>query len=288
MPIDPNHLLGLKLPPLRVSVTERDAILYALGIGIGGDPLNSEQLPFVYENGLKVVPSIATVYPAMMSLSRAGNTGIDLRKLVHGSQGFRLHRPFPANADLIGQATITGLVDKGKDKGALVLLTGETRDAGTDEILATVTSTYVCRADGGFGGSGESPQPQPMPVRAADCSWELETAANLALIYRLSGDRNPLHIDPAFARRAGFDRPILHGRATFGIAAHALLKLCCDYDETRLLAMDARFTAPVYPGERLLAEIWREGSRCRFRITVPGRGVTALDNGVAELGPLLA
>jgi acyl dehydratase len=144
---------------------------------------------------------------------------------------------------------------------------------------------YFCRADGGFGGKSEAPAPEPLPDRKPDCSWDWTVPDNLALIYRLSGDYNPLHADPAFAKRARFERPILHGRATFGIAAHALLRTRCAYDPARLVAMDARFTAPVYPGESLRTEIWSEGAGVRFRMTVPGRGVVALDNGKAEVRP---
>lgn len=281
--IDPGYLLGLALPETRVTLQERDVMLYALGVGVGADPLDAGQLKFVYEKELQALPSIATVYPAMMSLKRAGNTGIDFAKLVHGTQGFRLHRPFPVKGELVGRATVTDLVDKGKEKGALVYMTGETFEAASGERIATVTSMYFCRGDGGFGGNSESPAPEPLPQREPDLTWEQSTPDNLALIYRLSGDYNPLHADPEFAKRARFERPILHGRATFGAAAHALLRMCCDYQPERLVGMDARFTSPVYPGERLRTEIWNEGATTRFRLSVPERGVVALDNGKAEI-----
>ncbi|MDO9435952.1 MaoC/PaaZ C-terminal domain-containing protein [Hydrogenophaga sp.] len=281
--IDPGYLLGLALPETRVTIQERDVMLYALGVGVGADPVDTAQLKFVYEKELQALPSIATVYPAMMSLKRAGNTGIDFTKLVHGSQGFRLHRPFPIKGELVGRATVTDLVDKGEEKGALVYMTGETFDAASGEHIATVTSMYFCRGDGGFGGKSESPAPEPLPPRDPDFSWDQKTPENLALIYRLSGDYNPLHADPEFARRARFERPILHGRATFGLAAHALLRVCCGYQPDRLVGMDARFTAPVYPGESMRTEIWNDGTAVRFRLSVPARGIVALDNGKAEI-----
>lgn len=281
--IDPGYLLGLALPETRVTIHERDVMLYALGVGLGADPVDTEQLRFVYEKELLALPSIATAYPAMMSLKRAGNTGIDFTKLVHGTQGFRLHRPFPVSGELVGRATVTDLVDKGKEKGALVYMTGETFDAASGSHIATVTSMYFCRGDGGFGGRSDSPAPEPLPTREPDLSWDQTTPDNLALIYRLSGDYNPLHADPAFARRARFERPILHGRATFGVAAHALLRLCCGYQPERLVGMDARFTAPVYPGETMSTDIWNEGTTVRFRLGVPSRGIVALDNGKAEI-----
>jgi acyl dehydratase len=258
-------------------------MLYALGVGMGADPLDAMQLKFVFEKELQALPSIATVYPAMMSLKRAGNTGIDFTKLVHGTQGFRLHRPFPVRGELVGRATVTDLVDKGKEKGALVYMTGETFDAASGEHIATVTSMYFCRGDGGFGGKSESPAPESLPQRAPDLTWDQATPDNLALIYRLSGDYNPLHADPEFARRARFERPILHGRATFGVAAHALLRMCCDYRPERLAGMNARFTAPVYPGELLRTDIWSEAETVRFRLSVPSRSIVALDNGKAEI-----
>lgn len=281
--IDPEYLLGLALPETRLRLQERDVMLYALGVGVGADPLDAGQLKFVYEQGLQALPSIAAVYPSMMGLKRAGGTGIEFSKVVHGAQGFRLHRPFPVKGELVGRATVTGLVDKGRDKGALVYMTGESFDADSGERIATVTSMYFCRADGGFGGRGESPRPEALPQREPDLVWDQRTPDNMALLYRLSGDYNPLHADPEFARRARFDRPILHGRASFGVAAHALLRLCCDYQAERLVGMDANFTAPVYPGETLRTQVWCEGSTVRFRLSVPERGVVALDNGKAEL-----
>lgn len=281
--IDPGYLLGLALPETRVTLQERDVMLYALGVGVGAEPVDAAQLKFVYEKELQALPSIATVYPAMMGLKRAGNTGIDFTRLVHGMQGFRLHRPFPVKGELVGRASVTDLVDKGKEKGALVYMTGETFDAASGEHIATVTSMYFCRGDGGFGGKSESPAPELLPQREPDLVWDQATPDNLALIYRLSGDYNALHVDPEFARRARFERPILHGRATFGVAAHALLRMCCDYQSERLVGMDARFTAPVYPGECLRTEIWNEPSTVRFRLSVPSRGAVALDNGKAEI-----
>jgi acyl dehydratase len=283
MAIDPEYLLGLKLPETRCTITKRDVMLYALGIGVGTNPLDPDQLKLVYEKDLQAVPSIATVYPTMMNLRLADNTGIDFSRVVHGSQGFRLHRPYPLYGDLIGRATVTGLVDKGKDKGALIYMTGETVDATSGEAVATVTSMYFCRGDGGFGGRGKAPESESIPGRTPDATCEEPTPVNLALIYRLSGDYNRLHADPEFAHRAGFERPILHGRATFGIAAYALLRLCCYNDTSRLVSMDARFTAPVYPGEMLRTEVWVDGSRISFRVIAPDRGVVALDKGWAEV-----
>jgi acyl dehydratase len=285
MPIDPDHLLGLQLPETRIALTPRDVMLYALGIGMATDPEDVTQLRFTYEAGLAAVPSISTVYPAMMGLSRVPDTGIDFSRLVHGEQGFRLHRPFPVEGELAGRAHVSRLVDKGEGRGALVYLQGDIFARDSTEPIATITSMNFCRANGGFGGPAKAPPPHPIPDRVADLAWDHTTLPQLALIYRLSGDYNPLHADPAYAARAGFPRPILHGRATFGIAAHALLRLCCGYDASRLVGMHARFTAPVFPGETLRTEIWQEADVTSFRVSVPARQVVALDNGRAEIHP---
>ena len=187
---------------------------------------------------------------------------------------------------LVGRNEITDVIDKGRDKGALVLTRCEVRDKATDEVVCTLTSTTFCRADGGFGGpSGPLREPHVLPNRAADHVCDLPTLPQAALIYRLSGDYNPLHADPAYASKAGFKMPILHGRCTFSIAGHALLKTCCDYDPVRLRGMEGRFSSPVYPGETIRTEMWVDGPNVSFRSTVPARGVTVLNNGRAEIAP---
>jgi len=157
-------------------------------------------------------------------------------------------------------------------------------DKASGALLATLKQTTFCRADGGFGGpQREAPAPHALPERAPDITCDLPTRPEMALIYRLSGDVNPLHAEPEFAKAAGFPRPILHGLATFGVAGHALLKSLCGYDPARLAAMAGRFSAPVYPGETIRTEIWRDGKVASFRARVLERDVVAVNNGRADI-----
>ena len=186
----------------------------------------------------------------------------------------------------VAAAKVTDIVDKGPDKGALLFVERTVRDVESGDDLATLRSTTFARGDGGCGGTTETaPAPHPIPARAPDLACDLPTAPNSALIYRLSGDPNPLHASPPVARAAGFDRPILHGLCSWGVAGHAILKSCCDYDPARLRAMALRFSAPVYPGETIRTEMWRDGAIVSFRARVVERDAVVLNNGRAEIAP---
>src|SRR6187455_2606221 len=213
-----------------------------------------------------------------------GDLGITRSHVVHGEQGLRIVKPLPVEGDITGKTRITGVVDKGKDKGALIMTECTVREKASGDTVCTLTSTTFCRADGGFGGpDGPVKASHALPEAPPQHVCDLPTLPQAALIYRLSGDYNPLHADPAYAQKAGFKMPILHGRATFSVAAHALLKSCCDYDTSRFKSMEGRFSSPVYPGETIRTEIWRAGNIVSFRSTVPARGVTVLNNGRAEI-----
>lgn len=284
MPLNYDVLMKLPIPPIEQTITPRDVMLYALGIGLGADPLDARQLRFVYEQDLQVLPTMAIVlgYPGF--LSQYGDTGITNTHLVHGEQGFRLHRPLPVDAQLTSTVRVVGVIDKGAGKGALIYTETTVRERGNDAPLCTLDSTTFCRADGGFGGPSAPLKPlHALPDTPPHEVCDLPTLPQAALIYRLSGDYNPLHADPAFARRGGYDRPILHGRCTFGIAGHAVLAACCDYDPTRLVAMEGRFSAPVYPGETIRTEIWRDGPTVSFRASVPARQAVVINNGKAQV-----
>lgn len=284
MAIDYQKLKAWPFPELEHSYTERDTILYALGLGFGADPLDEGQLKFVYEEGLMAVPTLAVVlaYPGFWAKDPA--TGIDWRQVLHGEQGLVIHRPLPSSGTVVGRTRITEILDKGEGKGAILYSDREVYDKASGDLLCTVSGCAVLRGDGGFGGpNGPQPTPHAIPDRAPDLSLDLPTLPQAALIYRLSGDYNPLHADPKVAAAAGFPRPILHGLCTYGVAGHALLKLLCDYDPTRLRRMDCRFTAPVFPGETLRTEIWREdGKQAAFRCRVVERDRIVLNNGWAE------
>lgn len=284
MPITPDTLLNWPFAPIEQTYTARDTMLYALGVGLGTDPLDLQQIPFVYEANLQALPTMCVVLGTPGFWIKDPATGITWQKVLHGEQGFVLHKPLPASGTVVAITRVKDLVDKGEGKGALVYVERDIRDKASGEPLATLTSTYFCRADGGFGQSTTTaPKPPPIPERAPDVVDELTLDKRAGLIYRLSGDYNPIHVDPKAATAAGFSAPIFHGLGSLGVAGHAVLRSVCDYQPHRLTGMRLRFTSPVYPGETLRTEIWREGDRALFRCTVIERNVVALDNGVATL-----
>lgn len=296
MAIDYQHLKSRVFTPVRQHYTERDTMLYALSLGLGNDPLNASALPFVYEGlegGLRALPSQAVVlgYPGFWA--REPDTGIDWVKLLHGEQRMRLHRPLPASGEVVGHNRITHLTDKGEGKGA-IMVTERRLETAAGELLATVQQVTFLRGDGGYSQQGggqpsDAPLPalQPTPQdRAPDFTDTQPTRPEAALLYRLMGDYNPLHADPAVAAKAGFERPILHGLASYGLVAHAVLRRCCGGDPARLKALDIRFAAPVYPGETLVTEIWRvpgHPAQVQLRARVLERDKVVLSHGFAEL-----
>jgi acyl dehydratase len=279
-----DKLKALKIPEVVQTYSEKDCILYALGLGLGQDPANADELRFVYEKDIKVLPTLAVVLGWPGFWARDLDTGIDWVKLVAGEQGLVLHRPLTPRATVIGHTRVTEIIDKGPGKGALVYSERTVTDQASGAKIATVTQTTFCRGDGGFGGPArEAPPVHPIPERTPDLVCDLPSRPEAALIYRLSGDPNPLHVDPAVAKAAGFPRPILHGLATFGMAGHALLKSLCGYDPARLTAIAGRYSAPVFPGETIRTEMWRDGAVVSFRARVLERDVIALNNGRAAL-----
>jgi acyl dehydratase len=279
-------LMALEIPPAEQTYGPKDCMLYALGIGLGHDPMNEDELPFVYEKNLKVLPTMAAVLGYVGFWARDRDTGIDWLKMVNGEQGVTLHRPLAGQGTVVGNQRIVEVIDKGAGKGALVLSEREVTDKATGDLIATVTQTSFCRADGGFGGPPrQAPEPHPIPQRAPDAVCDLATRPEAALIYRLSADRNPLHADPAVAKQAGFPRPIMHGLGNFGIAGHAVLKTMCGYDPGKLASFACRFSAPVFPGETIRTEMWRNGAVVSFRSSVVERDVVAINNGRAEVRP---
>lgn len=280
-------LLALALPEVEQSYTVKDTILYALGCGLGLDPTDERQLPFVCERNIQALPTMVTVLAHPGFWIRDLETGIDWLKVVQGEQGILLHRPLPPQGAVVACHRITDVIDKGEGRGAVVLWARDLYDKASGDHLATVEQASFCRGDGGFGGQSPSPQApsHTMLSRPADAECVLKTSPQAALVYRLSGDLNPIHAEPQVARAAGFDRPILHGLATFGVAGHAILRSETRKDGRRLSGMRARFTAPVYPGETLRTDIWREADGVRFRVTVTERDVVAIDNGFATCVP---
>ncbi len=284
MPLNYEKLKNWKTPELDHSYSANDSILYALGIGLGQDPLDTQQLRFVYEKELQTLPTMATILGYPWGWLHKADVGVTRVKLVHAEQGIRIFKTIASEGELIGNTEVTHIVDKGKEKGALIYSERKVYEKKTGDLVFSATATTFCRADGGFDGPTSQSKPlQPMPDREPDFVCDLATLPQAALIYRLSGDRNPLHIEPSVGRAAGFSGPILHGLCTFGVAGHAILKTLCHYDPTKLIAMNARFSAPVYPGEVIRTEIWRDQEKVSFRALVLGRDSVVLNNGTAEI-----
>ena len=284
MPIDYRKLIGWQFRDIAHSYTAKDCMLYALGLGLGADSLDAQQLRFVYEKELQALPTMAVVLasPGFWPMDPA--LALDWKSVLHGEQGLVIHRPLSTSGSLVAKMRIEEIVDKGAGKGALLYARRDVYNSVTSELVASLSETWVCRGDGGFGGpAATARKPHELPAREADHVCELRTLPQAALMYRLSGDYNPLHVDPSVAASAGFARPILHGLCTYGIAGYALVSTLCGYDAGRLRRIDVRFTAPVYPGETIRTEIWDAGQgRASFRSRVVERNVVVLNNGAAD------
>jgi acyl dehydratase len=281
MPISYPEILSLTTEGVALEWRDRDAMLYALGIGMGANPLDARELPFVYENGLKAVPTLATV--VAFGAGPLARSGINFMMVVHGDQEVVFHRPFPPEGKVIASSSIPAAYDKGP-KGAVIIQKIELADEAGAPV-ATLTASVMARGDGGFGGPEQgAPEPHQVPHRKPDLTLDIPTRPDQALLYRLCGDRNPLHADPAFAKIVGFPRPILHGLCTYGISCRAVLQAYADYDPARIKSHYARFSAPIFPGETLTMDLWRDGDVVSFEGRVAERDVVALKNGKALVG----
>lgn len=281
MAINHDHLLNYPIPEIRQTIRWQDTALYNFSIGLGQDPMDQKQLDFLYEPRLRAMPSMAVVlgYPGFWI--RNPDTGVDWTQVLHGEQSIILHKPLPAEGEIIGKSRITSIVDRGPGKGAMLYNERVVLDAKTGEKLATLEGTTFARGDGGFGGpSGPIRKPHAEPDRAPDLTVDLATRPEQAIVYRLNGDHNPLHIDPEVAAKAGFKQPILHGLCTFGVVCHALMKALCGYDPARFGRMDLRFSSPVFPGETIRTEIWHEEGGAAFRARVVERDKVVVSNGL--------
>jgi acyl dehydratase len=283
MPIAYPEILSLTSADQPFAWTEKDSMLYALGIGMGSDPMNTDELPFVYESGLKAVPTMATTV-AWGAGPGIGKMGINFLLVVHGEQKVEFHKPLPTEASILATSRVVGAYDKG-DKGAVIYNETVLADAKTGEKIATLTGSTFARGDGNFGGPSDgAPEPHEVPTRAPDLSVDIPTKPDQALIYRLSGDRNPLHSDPKIAAAAGFPRPILHGLCTYGITCRAVLQEYCGFDPAKIRSHQVRFSSPVFPGETITVDMWRDGDVVSFEARVKSRGVTVVKNGKTLLG----
>ena len=275
-------LISRQFPPLEQSYSAKDTILYALGVGVGADPLDAKELPFVYEKGLRIIPSQAAViaFPGAWLTDR--ELEIDYSKVLHGEQSIVFERPLEAAATVRGEYEVLGVDDKGPGKGAVVAFEKRIFDAKGGAIICRVRSTYFLRGDGGCGSWKEpAAVPSALPDRSPDRIIDVPTIPRLALIYRLSGDYNPIHIDPEVAAKAGFAKPILHGLSTFGIACFGMVQHLCGGDPARLSEMFVRFSRPVYPGDTIRVELFEEAGAWRFRARALERDEVVLDRGLA-------
>jgi len=279
MPIQADLILAHRFPEIRHVYTPRDAILYALGAGLGRDPVAPDDLLFLWEANLAVLPTFAVTLCTPGLWLRAPEFGVDFGKLVHAEQAASFHAPLPAAAVTVGSARVALVADRGPGRGAVVALEREIRDAASGMLYCTLRQTLFLRGDGGFGGP---PAPNPssiIPERQLDMRAEFAVDPRAALIYRLSGDPNPLHIDPEAARRGGFDRPILHGLASYAIAGIAVSR-ACGLPPTRVAALQCRFSGVVFPGDELAFKIWHRDGAAVFQGFVGERKV--LDQGLVS------
>jgi acyl dehydratase len=275
---------NFRFDPVSHSYTPRDAMLYALGLGYGSNPSDAGQLAFVYENNLRTVPSICCVLAHPGFWARNPMFGIDWLKMLHGEQSFEIHSPIPPEGTVIGTYEIVAVEDKGTGKGAILHQVKTLSDKQSGRLLATVRSVVFLRGDGGCGSFGEIPAAAAaLPDSAPSSVCDIATLPQSALIYRLSGDYNPIHADPEAATKAGFDHPILHGLCTLGVATRALLSTFANGAPERLKSLFVRFSRPVFPGETIRTEFFTSGREIRFRSRVLERDVVVLDRCSAVL-----
>ena len=260
-----------------------ETMLYAQSIGFGRNAVDRKELPYVYEQGrpLLTVPTLAS---ALVPDMFPPDLGWDYNQVLHVEQRLQLYRPLPPAAELRLNKRVVDVFDRGATRGAMFLFEVEGRQAKDDTVLFTLGATVMARGDGGFGGpSGSGPPPHRPPRRDPDLSCEIATRPDQALLFRLNGDRNPLHADPDAAIAAGFEIPILHGLCTYGIACRAILKTICDYDHTLIEGFDARFSLPVLPGDTIVTDMWQDGNIVSFQCSARERECVVLRNGKCTL-----
>lgn len=285
MAIDPGAV-GATSEVVEARWTSKDCLLYALGVGAGGDdPLDPLELQFTTENSIgveqKVLPSFALVVALGDSPLRSCGD-FDWAMLVNAQQSLTVHAPLPVDGHIRGQLRIAALYDKGS--GTLAVVEGTATDAATRQPMWTARTGIFIRGEGGWGGDRGPSGVSSLPDRAPDHVVTYATRVDQALLYRLSGDRTPLHSDPSFARKAGFPRPILHGRCTFGFTERALVRCLCDGDPARLRSIEGRFSKPVLPGDTLTVSAWQTGDDEALFRTATGDGTTVLDAGRCTFG----
>jgi acyl dehydratase len=283
VPIDLTKVLGAELPSGESSWGPDDVILYHLGLGAGVPPTDAAELEYCYEQNLKVLPSfgVVPVFGTLMGILSVPGMQINPTMILHGEQDLEIHKPIPTQAHATHTARITDIFDR--QKGASIVVEAKTSDTSGDPLFTNRFSAYV-RGEGGFGGE-RGPRPGNLPPeREPDHVAESPTLPQQALLYRLSGDRNPLHADPSFASMGGFDRPILHGLCTFGIACKAVVDNVLGGDVTKVARYQVRFSGVVFPGETIVTSMWEENGQILLRAVAKEREAPALTNAAITVG----
>ncbi len=276
-------ILGHAFADTEQAYGARDAILYALGVGLGNDPSDAGDLRFLDERDLAVLPSFAVTLCTLGMWIRAPELGVDFPRLMHTAQTADFFAPLPAGGRVRGAARVASLRDRGAGRGAVLVVERSISDAESGDLYCRLQQTLLLRGDGGFGGEAEPREPGLDPEREPDLTAEFATSRRAALIYRLSGDWNPLHLDPAMAAAAGFSRPILHGLASYGIAGVAVSR-ALGHDPAAVTRLACRFSGVVVPGDVLVFQIWHAGGNAaQFMAFVEDRKV--LDRGEIEWSP---
>ncbi|MCZ6662062.1 MAG: MaoC/PaaZ C-terminal domain-containing protein [Actinobacteria bacterium] len=281
MPIDIEKALGATLEGPVYSWTDDDVILYHLGIGAGSDPVDPDELRYVYEGDLQVLPTYATIPPfeMMMSFALVDGLDINLAQVLHGEQETILHDRIPTSGTVTNEGTVTNIFDKGK--GALVVMEIVSRLESTGEPLFTNRSSIYIKGEGGFGGDSGPATSVEIPDREPDHVVQSATLPQQALLYRISsGDKNPLHADPGFAAFAGYERPILHGLCTYGIVGKAVADSVFEGQAGDIASYRSRFSGHVFPGETIVSRIWDEGDRVLVVAETQERGLPVITNAV--------
>jgi acyl dehydratase len=274
-------LLAHVFPEQRQRYSRRDTILYALGVGLGRDPIDAADLDFLLEDRLIALPTFAVTLGSLGMWIKAPLFGADFAKLVHYEQAAQFYAPLPPEAEIISRARVLSVTDRGEGRGATVVVERDICDAQSETSYCRLFQTLLLRGDGGFGGPPTPHAPSILPDREPDTQVSFTTVPRAALIYRLSGDWNPLHSDPEAARRGGFDRPILQGLASYAIAAVAVAR-ACGLTPDQVTALSSRLTGVVFPGETLDFRIWRAPRRAFFQAFVGDR--KTLDQGAVIFG----
>ncbi len=282
MPIDPSKALAHEYPTAGGSYGQDDVILYHLGVGAGVPATDGGELEYTYEKNLKVLPSfgVIPVFSAMGGLMGTPGLEFNPAMLLHGEQDIEIHRPLPVAAELESQPRIAGIYDKGK--AALVVIEVATREKGGDPLFTNRFSLFL-RGEGGFGGESGPPAGNEAPERDADFVVETKTLPQQALLYRLSGDKNPLHADPDFAKMGGFDTPILHGLCSFGIVCKAAVDAALGGDVAQVARYQARFRGVFFPGETMITSVWKEDGKLVIASQSKERSAPVLSNAAITL-----